>query len=158
MHFANTTPPTIPAALSGIVTAVRGLNNFRLKSQAHRAQPAYTFPFSGSSYLFISPGDITAMYDLSTLYGTGIDGTGQTLAVIGETGIYQSDLTNFRQNFGLSAISCTTSTGIITACNTSNFKYVLVNGSATSIYSDLPEADIDIEWSGATARNAQVIY
>ncbi len=158
MHFANTTPAAIPAALSGIVTSLRGFNNFRPKSQAHRAQPAYTFPFSGKSYYFISPGDITTMYDLSTLYGNGIDGTGQTLAVIGETGIYQSDLTNFRQNFGLSAISCTTSTDIITACDTSNFQYILVNGSATSIYSDLPEADIDIEWSGATARNAQVIY
>lgn len=158
MHFANTTPAAIPAALSGIVTGVRGLNNFRLKSQAHRAKPAYTFPVGGRSYLFISPGDITAMYDLATLYGAGIDGAGQKLAVIGETGIFQSDLTNFRQNFGLSAISCTVSSDIITACNTSNFKYVLVNGVATSIYSDLPEADIDIEWSGATARNAQVIY
>ena len=33
-----------------------------------------------------------------------------------------------------------------------------MNGSATTIYGDLPEADIDLEWSGATARNAQVIY
>ncbi len=158
MHFANTTPAAIPAALSGIVTGVRGLNNFRLKSQAHRAKPAYTFGFSGSNYRFISPGDITAMYDLSTLYGSGIDGTGQTLAVIGETGIYQSDLTNFRQNFGLSAISCTAPGDIITACNTSNFQYVLVNGTPQDIYGDLPEADIDIEWSGATAPKAQVIY
>ena len=158
IHFANTTPAAIPAALSGIVTGVRGLNNFRLKSQAHRAKPAYTFPVGGSSYLFISPGDITAMYDLSTLYGNGIDGTGQTLAVIGETGIFQSDLTNFRQNFGLSPISCTTSGDVITACNTSNFQYVLVNGTPQELYSDLPEADIDIEWSGATARKAQVVY
>jgi Pro-kumamolisin, activation domain/Bacterial Ig-like domain (group 3) len=158
MHFANTTPPTIPAALSGIVTGFRGFNDFRPKSQAHRAQPGYTFPSGVKNYHFISPGDITAMYDLSTLYGSGIDGTGYTLAVIGETGIYQSDLTNFRQNFGLSAISCTTSSDVITACNTSNFKYVLVNGLATTIRGDLPEADIDIEWSGATARNAQVIY
>ncbi len=158
MHFANTTPAAIPAALSGIVTGFRGLNNFRLKSQAHRAKPAYTFPVGGGSYLFIAPGDITAMYDLSTLYGNGIDGTGQTLVVIGQTGIYQSDLTNFRQNFGLSAISCTAPGDIITACDTSNFQYVLVNGAATNIYGDLAEADIDIQWSGATAKNAQVIF
>ncbi|MGC2247064.1 MAG: protease pro-enzyme activation domain-containing protein [Terriglobales bacterium] len=155
-HFANVTPISIPKALSGIVTGLRGLNNFRPKSQARRAVPAYSF--SGGNYQFIAPGDITTMYDIATLYNNGIDGTGQKLVVAGETGIYQSDLTNFRQNFGLSAISCTVSGDIITACNTSNFKYVLVNGTATEIYGDLPEADLDIEWSGATARKAQVIY
>ncbi len=156
IHFSNTSPAVIPSALSGIVTGVRGLSNFRPQSQARRAVPAYSF--SGGNYQFISPGDITTIYDVATLYGSGIDGTGQKLAVMGETGIYQSDLTNFRQNFGLSAISCTTSNDIITACNTSHFKYVLVNGTATQIYGDLPEADIDLEWSGATAPGAQVIY
>ena len=156
IHFSNTTPIAIPKALSGIVTGLRGINNFRPKSQARRAVPAYSF--SGGNYQFISPGDVTTIYDVATLYGSGINGTGQKLAVMGETGIFQSDLTNFRQNFGLSAISCTTSSDIITACNTSNFKYVLVNGTPNQIYGDLPEADIDIEWSGATAPGAQVIY
>ena len=159
LHFANATPPAIPASLSGIVTGLRGLDDFRPKSQARRADPSYTFADSGSNYHFISPGDIAAIYDINTLYSNGYNGTGQKLVVVGQTGVYQSDLTNFRQSFGLSAISCTTSSDIITACNTSNFKYVLVNGSATTIHSgDLGEADLDIEWSGATARNAQIIY
>jgi subtilase family serine protease len=158
MHFANTTPPAIPMAFSGIVAGFRGFNDFRLKSQARRAKPGYTFPSGGTNFLFVSPGDVAAIYDVNTLYTNGIDGTGQSVAVIGETGVYQSDLTNFRQNFGLSAISCTTSGDIITSCNTANFKYILVNGSATSIFGDLPEADIDIEWSGAAARNAKIIY
>ncbi|MGB9233793.1 MAG: S53 family peptidase [Terriglobales bacterium] len=158
MHFANTTPPSIPAALSGLVTGFRGMSNFRPKSQARRAAPGYTFPYNGGSYLFLAPGDISTIYDVNALYAAGIDGTGQTLAVMGQTGIYQSDLTNFRQNFGLSAINCTTVVDIIQSCNTSNFQYVLVNGSPNNIFGDLPEADIDVEWSGATARNAQVIY
>src|ERR1700722_1100603 len=157
-HFANMTPPAFPAALAGIVTGLRGLNDFRPKSQAKRGQPNYTFALNGGDYIFLAPGDIKTMYDVSTLYGDGIDGTGQTVAVMGETGVYQSDLTNFRQNFGLSAINCSVSGDIITSCNTSNFKYVLVNGTATSVYDDLPEADLDIEWSGATARNAQIIF
>ena len=156
-HFANVTPASIPAALSGIVTGFHGLNNFRPKSQAQRGNPSYTYLYKGNDYYFVAPGDITAMYDVSTLQG--LDGTGQSLAVVGETGIYQSDLTNFRQNFGLSAISCTTSSDVITSCNTSNFKYVLVNGSANSIsLNDLPESDLDLEWSGATAPKAQVIF
>src|ERR1039458_2242727 len=163
MHFSNTTPPMIPAALSGIVTGFHGLNNFRPKSQAKRGQPAYTFAYQGSDYFFLAPGDIAAIYDVSTLQNS-LDGTGQTLAVMGQTGIYQTDLTNFRQNFGLSAISCATTSDIITSCDTSNFKYILVNGSAETIYDDpnsyddLPEADLDIEWSGATAPKAQVIF
>jgi hypothetical protein len=158
-HFSNTTPASIPTALSGVVSAVRGFNNFRLKSQAHRFNPGYTFPFQGNNFLFVAPGDVATIYDVNALYSAGFDGTGETLAVIGQTGIYQADLTAFRTGFGLSAISCTTdASDIITACNTSNFQYVLVNGAPQNIYGDLPEADLDIEWSGATARNAQVIF
>jgi hypothetical protein len=158
-HFSNTTPASIPTALSGVVSAVRGFNNFRLKSQTHRFNPGYTFPFQGNNFLFVAPGDVATIYDINALYTAGIDGTGETLAVIGQTGIYQADLTAFRTGFGLSGISCTTdASDIITACNTSNFQYVLVNGVPQNIYGDLPEADLDIEWSGATARNAQVIF
>ena len=158
-HFSNITPPSIPAALSGIVSAVRGFNNFRPKSQAHRFEPDYTFLFNGQNIPFVAPGDVATIYDINALYSAGVDGTGETLAVIGQTGIFQADLTAFRTGFGLSGISCTTdASDIITACNTSNFRYVLVNGVPQNIYGDLPEADIDIEWSGAAARNAQVIF
>jgi hypothetical protein len=163
-YFSNTTSPLIPSALSGIVSGFHGLNSFRPKSQARRGDPAYTFLYNGNDYYFLAPGDIGAIYDVNTLYTDGVDGTGQSLAVMGQTGIYQTDLTNFRQNFGLSAISCTTSSDVITACNTSNFQYILVNGTADTIYDDpngeddLPEADLDIEWSGATAPKAQVIF
>ncbi|HWZ84036.1 MAG TPA: protease pro-enzyme activation domain-containing protein [Terriglobales bacterium] len=160
LHFANTVAPQIPAALSGVVVGIRGLNNFRLKKQARRAQPDYTFTFQGSNFLFVSPGDIAAIYDVNALYNatTPIDGTGQTVGVIGQTGIFQSDLNDFRTGFGLSAINCTVSSDVITSCNTPNFKYVLVNGSPTNIFSDLDEADIDLEWSGATARKSQIIF
>jgi subtilase family serine protease len=161
IHFSNINPPSIPVALRGIVSGFRGLSDFPPKSNAHRAAaPGYTFTTQNGSYLFLAPGDIKTQYDLATLYNNGIDGTGQVIAIVGETGIYQSDLTNFRQNFGLSAINCSGVSGdIITSCNTSNFRFVLVEGSATTINSGvLPEADLDIEWSGATARNAQIVY
>jgi subtilase family serine protease len=158
IHFANTVPPAIPAVLTGVVSGIRGLNNFRLKSQAHRAQPDYTLPFNGNNFLFVAPGDIAAIYDINALYTSGIDGTGETLGVIGQTGIFQSDLNDFRTGFGLSAINCTVAGDIITACNTPNFQYVLVNGSPTNVFSDIDEADIDLEWSGATARNAQIRF
>jgi len=159
-HFSNVSAPAIPAALSGIVAGFRGLNNFWPKSHALHAKPQYTLTQGSNSFLFLAPGDIATIYDVNALYGAGFDGTGQTLAVIGQTDVYLADLADFRSGFGLSAINCTTSpSNVITACNTPNFQYVLVNADPGSPSSgDLGEADIDIEWSGAVARNAQIIY
>jgi len=164
MHFSNVTRPSIPAALSGVVAGIRGLSNFRAKSDLKRRNPQYSFPVPGTNpqeyQLFIAPGDIATMYDIGPLYSAGVDGTGQTLAVVGQTDVYQADLNDFRTGFGLSSISCTTSsTNVITACNTTNFKYVLVNADpGTPLSGDLSEADLDLEWSGAIAYNAQIIY
>ncbi len=162
LHYGNSTPLRIPAALSGIVASARGLNDFRMKPMnfGRRVHPEYY----DSSYQtnFLSPGDIKMIYDLAPLYTNGIDGTGQKLAVVGQTDIYIADINDFRSGFGLPQISgCTTnSNNVVTACNSTNFRYVLV-GTETGIPSacgDLGEADLDIEWSGATARNAQIIF
>jgi subtilase family serine protease len=168
MHFANATPPSIPAALSGVVTGIRGLDDFRPKPrnikkspQAQKVRGNY-FDGNFSPPDFIAPGDIATIYNLSTLYAGGFDGTGQRLAVVGQTDVMLSDLNDFRSGFGLTAISgCTTSSDVITACNTSNFRYVLDGtdpGVSPPNRGDLTEADLDLEWSAATARGAQIIY
>ncbi len=166
-HFANTTPVAIPAALSGIVTGVRGLSNFGAKSYAHRSKPGYTFPVTGGDLHYIAPGDVATMYDINALYNNGFDGGGQKLAVMGQTDVYLNDLVYFRSGFGLSTsgyTSCTTNgNNVITACDTTNFQYVYIDtiadpGAPNSIGDDLPEADIDLEWSSGTARNALIIY
>jgi hypothetical protein len=164
-HFANTTSPLIPAALSRVVVGVRGLNNFPAKSNAHRTQPGYTLTVGSNSFLFVAPGDVASIYDVNTLIGSGIDGTGQTLAVIGQTDVYLDDLNNFRSGFNINAISgcATNSNGVITSCSGGNFQYVYADaatgtdpGSPSS--GNLAEADIDLEWSNAVARNATIAY
>ena len=164
-HFANTTSPSIPAALSRVVVGLRGLNNFPAKSNAHRAQPGYTLTVGTNPPLYVvSPGDIASIYDVNTLIGSGTDGTGQTLAVIGQTDVYLDDLNNFRSGFNINAISgCTTnSNGVITSCSGGNFKYVFAEASGSDPGSpsscDLAEADIDLDWSNAVARNADIAY
>ena len=169
-HIANAVPVSIPSALSGIVTGVRGLTNFRLKPMYVRAAPAahprYTTTIQGSTNYFIAPGDLATLYDLTKLYTatpTPIDGTGQQLAIIGQTDIYLADINDFRSGFGLSTIpsSCTTdSSGIVDSpCNTTNFEYILAGTDyGVSVFGDIIEADLDLEWSGATARNAQIIF
>ncbi len=163
-HYANSTPLRIPAALSGIVTGVRGLNDFRMKpmNTGKRVRPEYWD--SSLQFTFLAPGDIKTIYNIGPLYTGGLDGTGQKLAVVGQTDVYLADINDFRSGFGLSQISgCTTnSSGVVTACNATNFQYQLVTGDietgTPSKCGDLAEADLDIEWSGATARNAKIIY
>ncbi len=130
MHVANATSPKIPRALVGVVTGVRGLDDFFLKPMNHpRARPYYT---DGTFYAeLIAPGDIATMYDLNALYTKGIDGTGQTVAVIGQTDVYQADLVDFRTGFGLSLHHFPEQEhhyprSLITACSDAHFQYVLV--------------------------------
>ncbi len=166
IHFANAVAPSIPVALSGIVAGFRGLDDFHPKpmyvkkaGSSRKPRPDYYDSTYQSDYL--APGDIATIYDIQTLYNTGIDGTGQKLVIVGQTDVYLADLNAFRTAFGLTLISgCTTTTsGVITACNTSNFKYVLDGTDpGVSANGDLTEADLDLEWSAATARGAQIIF
>src|SRR5262249_40376475 len=48
-HFANVHPVAVPAALSGIVTGLRGIDDFRPQSQARRAKPEYFFSGGGNN-------------------------------------------------------------------------------------------------------------
>ncbi len=175
-HIANAFPVSVPSALSGVVTEVRGLTNFRLKPMYVRTprgsasiHPHYTTTISGNTEYFIAPGDIATLYDLSPLYDatpTPINGTGQKLAIIGQTDVYLADLNDFRSGFGLSTIpstgagACTTnSSGVVIApCSTTNFDYILVGTDYGVSTSDIIEADLDLEWSGAIASNAQIVF
>lgn len=158
LHYANATAPAIPAALAGVVTAFRGMDDFRPRPRGiRRARPYY---YSSTLGDLVAPGDIATIYDINALYTAGIDGTGQKLAVMGQTDIYLSDITDFRTGFGFSSISCTTnSSGVITACSDPHLQYVLDGADpGLSTTGDISEADLDLEWAGAIARNAQLIY
>jgi subtilase family serine protease len=168
-HIANSTPIMIPAALNGIVNGMIGLHDFRLKPMYVRTNPAlrphpdYTTAIGSSTVYFLAPGDVATLYDLYPLFNmtpTAINGAGQELAIVGQTDIYGADLAGFRKGFNLPRYACTSgSTGVITSCNSTYFSYVLVGTDpGQPSLSDLSEADIDIEWSGAVARNAQIIY
>jgi uncharacterized protein (TIGR03437 family) len=141
-HFANAAEPSIPAALSGVVHAIRGLHDFRMHPLSHAAKPEYTSAH-GSHY--IAPDDLAAIYDMAPLFTAGFDATGQSLVIAGQTQIKLSDIDQFRTKFNLPA---------------NDPKITLVPGSQDPGVSsgDLAEADLDLEWSGAVARNASILY
>jgi len=154
IHFANATLPSIPTALSGIAAGFRGLNDFRLKPSL-RLHPDYTL--TGASTHFLAPGDIATIYDINALYNLSpaIDGTGQKIVLVGQTDIYIDDINNFRTDFGLSSVS---SCNAPPSCNTTNLRYIQATAAPGYHAGDLSESDLDLEWSGAVARNAQLIF
>ncbi|MEP7354776.1 MAG: S53 family peptidase, partial [Acidobacteriota bacterium] len=138
-RYANSTEPSIPAALTEIVAGIRGLDNFKLTSH-HRIVP--NFNLSSDKHA-LAPDDLSKIYDLDPLYQVGIDGTGQKLAIIGETDIDITDIQKFRQRFGLP----------------SNDPQVVPASFGQGIVDEeLAEADLDLEWAGAIARNAKIFY
>ena len=144
LHYANSTNPSIPAALANVVLGVRGLNNFRLKPR-NKLRGAAPRNDTGSGQHQIAPDDFSTIYDVAPLYSAGVDGTGQKLVVVGQTDINVTDIQAFRSQFNLPAIA---------------LQQILVPGQSDpgTSPSDLPEADLDLEWSGAVARNATIIY
>src|SRR6516164_3933943 len=82
LHFANAINPSVPAAMADSVRGVGNLHDFRPKPRA-KVKPDFTSSVSGNH--FLTPGDFATIYDLQQLYSAGIDGTGQTIAVVGQT-------------------------------------------------------------------------
>lgn len=168
-HIANSTPVQIPAALKGVVTGVRGLTDFRPKPMYVRPRgnsktgphPKYTTKISGNTDYFLAPGDIATLYDLNPFYNasTPINGANQKIAIVGQTDVYLADLVDFRSGFSLPSFTCSTgTTGLITGCNTTYFRYILVGADEPVSVGDLFESDLDLEWAGATAPNTQIIF
>src|SRR6266404_4121225 len=159
-RMANASDPQIPAALARVVAGVVSLHNFPRKSHARvlgqfrrtigRAglEPLFTFPnpFNGRNFYGLGPGDFATIYNSKPLIAAGNDGTGQTIAIVGETNLNVQDVQQFRTMFGLPA----------------NFdaSNVILNGEDPGItsFGEEGEADLDVEWSGAAAPGATIKF
>lgn len=150
-HWANATDPSIPSALAPVVRGVMSLHNFPRHAQftllgrqgapSGPGQPLFTFTAGKTTYYGLGPTDFATIYNVLPLWSAGIDGTGQTIAIVGETDIHISDIEAFRSLFGLSAKD----------------PQIIVNGPDPGISEgDEPEAVLDVSWSGAVAKNATI--
>ena len=148
-HFANATNPTVPADLSLLVAAIHGLDDFHLEPRGVRGnaqtldlQPNFT---SSTGRHYLAPDDLAKIYNVKPLYDAGLDGTGQTIVVAGQTQMDFADVRTFRTRFGLSPVDPET---------------ILVPGSGDPGISaeDVGEANLDLQWAGAVARNARILY
>ena len=146
-HLANLTDPALPAGFAGVVSTVTGLNDFRLRAhvrsrEEQASSTKYTSSISGST--FIAPGDFYTIYNTLPLLNQSINGTGLTIAVMGQTDIYPADDAAFRAASGLPA-------------NAPTIKLYGTDPGFPSM-DDLEEASLDVEWSGAVAPSAAILF
>ncbi|HSS95477.1 MAG TPA: S53 family peptidase [Terriglobales bacterium] len=144
-HFANATELSVPTAFANTVLSIQNLNDFRPKPRLKKADPRFTSNLSNNT--FLTPADVATIYGINGLYnaGPGFDGTGQSIAVAGETLINLNDVNNFRAAAGLPVNPPV---------------LLLVPGSGAALNfggNDEVESDLDVEWSGAIAPKAKII-
>jgi subtilase family serine protease len=163
-HFANVTSISVPSAFAGVVGAVSGLHDFRLKPRVHTSfvKPNFTSSVSGSH--FIAPGDIYTIYDMNPLLSsTSLPGANMTIAVTGQVDISLYDVNTFRAASGLNVNPPTVQvvpSAVYGGCDpgTPTSYNLACVGKNPPTSNDLAESSIDVEWSGAMAPYATVLF
>ena len=141
-HFAAATNPSIPRALAGVVHGFASLHDFRHQPQLVIAanKPLYS---AGGGTHYLAPADFATIYDVSTPYAQGLTGTGHSIAILGRSDVPAVDLATFRSSFGLAALA----------------PQVVVNGTDPGrVTGDETESALDLEWAGAVAPAATVVF
>jgi Pro-kumamolisin, activation domain len=152
-HYAMSPAPSIPTDLADIVLAIHNTHDFypRPSKPKLKVIPSAVCPTGGlCNGDGIAPPDWATIYDVNSLYTTGIAGTkitgaGVTIAVVGITEISQTDLTAFRTRYGL-------------ATNPITMTLVPNTGAPQSDNGAGLEAVLDTEWSGGIAQAATINY
>ncbi|HEY6414117.1 MAG TPA: protease pro-enzyme activation domain-containing protein [Edaphobacter sp.] len=147
LHFAPASDLSLPAELASVTAAVLHLSDFRpkpnVKAVETRPRPDYTTVSTQAHYL--TPADVETMYNLTALTSNFFDGTGQELAVVGQSYVdtsTNSSVSTFQRYFGVS----------------NQVNAVLVPGSGVKAISpgDEGESEIDLEYSSAIAPKASI--
>ena len=159
-HWANSSDPQIPAALAPVVNGFAALHNFHPKPMHHVAgqfsksesgeivsnvKPQFTT--SGGNFA-IGPTDFATIYNVQPLWTAGTDGTGQHIAIVGVSNINLQDVKDFRTLFGLPTNQ------------PANIPNVIIDGTDPGILTDGSQTEglLDVQWSGAVAKGAQIDF
>jgi subtilase family serine protease len=162
-HWANSSDPSIPTALTPVVAGVRSLHNFHPKpmnrvsgvrpsgtTDSRVVKPEFTYPTGCTATncnFGLGPTDFATIYNVLPLWNAGIDGTGETIAVVSDSNISLQDVTDFRSMFGLPPkLPVVTVPTSIPGCIDPGLQPK----------GDEIEAILDVEWSGAVAKNANI--
>ena len=157
-HWANAKDPEIPTALLPVVAGVNTLHNFP-KTPAHQTVGAisrsratgkveplssqFTYSINGKNLYGLGPYDFATIYSVLPLWNENLDGSGQTIAIVGQSNINVQDVRSFRSLFGLPA----------------NDPQIILDGNDPGLVpGDETESLLDVEWSGAVAKGASIKF
>jgi subtilase family serine protease len=150
-HFAPSTALSVPAALAPTVLGVANLDDFRPVSRAvsrnsSRVKGHFTGGSANPDAILFAPGDIATAYDIKPLYNSSFTGQGQSITIVGQSAIQNSDIEAFQ-----SADSLTAKDPI---------PYLVPNTGDSTVQPDGDEAesDLDLEWSSAIAQGATINF
>ena len=150
-HYAAAGAPWIPKEMAALVTGIHGLDDFRPPRQPRfrpiaPATEIGVFPQvqDGQGNNILVPDDYAAIYDVASLSKAGMNGKGQSIAIAGGSDIDLTDVQVFRQGLNLPS---------------NNPKRMLVDGADNPGQNgSMDEADLDLEWAGALAPMATLLY
>jgi subtilase family serine protease len=147
-HFAPSTALSVPSALAGVIEGIRNVDDFRprphvIATKRGGIKPSFTSSQTGS--VFFAPGDIATIYDVQPMYSAGFSGAGQSIAIVGQSAVVDSDIEAFQSAASLAVKDPTE---------------ILMPGTGTPevFTGDEVESDLDLEWSGAMAKGATIYF
>ena len=139
-YVANATPASVPRAVAGVVKGMASLTSFH--PMLPQSWPAETKEFQiRQGIAATGPADLTAIYNAAPLNKAGVQGQGESVALIEESNIVLQDLKDFRTVTGLPAANVN----------------VIVNGDDPGpLWQDGEEFEAisDVEYAGAMAPQA----
>ncbi len=143
-HFSHTGIPEVPEAFASMVLDIEGLHDFLPQSQIRQRSLPLPETTNSSGAHYLSPDDFAQIYNLKPAYENGIDGSGQKIVIVGQSTIDLRDMQSFRKRYNLPA---------------NDPEQILYAGSPNpGVTSSQEEANLDLQWAAAVARNAKIYY
>jgi subtilase family serine protease len=164
-RISITAEPQIPAALGAVIKSISGLYTIKLHPQyggsavrgpgegfswdsGSVSSDGSGFTCGGTPCNVIFPADFATIYNVNGVTG-GINGAGQTIAVVGRSGVCNSDITNFAS---AAVVTVNIPTVIVPPLGITPPAPVC-SGSASG---DQGEATLDVTRSGSIAQGATI--
>ncbi|BDU77903.1 hypothetical protein METESE_28610 [Mesoterricola sediminis] len=141
--LANVLAPSFPPELRDLVRGVVSLNGFGRNAANIGARPVPANTQPGDAH-YLAPGDFATIYGLRSPGAAAWDGAGATIGILGRTNPGLKDVNAFRGFYGLPPGGTS----------------LVLNGpdpGSISWGEDL-EANLDMQWAGATAPGAAIRF
>ncbi|HEY2077631.1 MAG TPA: protease pro-enzyme activation domain-containing protein, partial [Streptosporangiaceae bacterium] len=145
----TTDQPLLPKSLAGFVYAILGLTDYPVASSnaVHTPTPEARSPRTGFQLGNRTPANFARQYGLDSLYAKGASGGGQTIGIITYASINPGNATYFWSKV----------LKIKTKANRIKLDNIDGGSGPVSYASGSSETTLDVEQSGAIARNANIV-